>query len=141
MKRAFTMIELVFVIVVLGILAAIAVPKFAATRDDAIIAKGRANVASIRSGIITERQARLIKGKTNFIPNGSGEGEINHGGLFGGVLMYPISESNGSDGWSKVDDNGTYIYKVAGSENIFKYTPADGKFLCTSGNECNALTK
>ncbi len=32
---AFTMIELVFVIVVLGILAAVAIPRLAATRDDA----------------------------------------------------------------------------------------------------------
>ena len=35
MKGAFTMIELVFVIVILGILAAVAIPKLTATRDDA----------------------------------------------------------------------------------------------------------
>jgi general secretion pathway protein G len=40
MKRyAFTMIELIFVIVVLGILAIIAIPKLAATRDDAEISR------------------------------------------------------------------------------------------------------
>ena len=37
-KKAFTMIELIFVIVILGILAAIAIPKLAATRNDAKIA-------------------------------------------------------------------------------------------------------
>ncbi len=38
MKRSgFTMIELIFVIVILGILASVAIPKLAATRDDAKI--------------------------------------------------------------------------------------------------------
>ena len=35
MKEAFTMIELIFVIVLIGILAAISIPKLSATRDDA----------------------------------------------------------------------------------------------------------
>ena len=37
-KNAFTMIELIFVIVILGILAAVAIPKLSATRNDAKVA-------------------------------------------------------------------------------------------------------
>ena len=50
MKRAgFTMIELIFVIVILGILAAVAIPKLAATRSDAEISKMATNAATILS--------------------------------------------------------------------------------------------
>lgn len=43
MKKAFTMIELIFVIVILGILAAVAIPRLNATRDDAEFVKAKNN--------------------------------------------------------------------------------------------------
>ena len=45
-KSAFTLIELVFVIVILGILALIAVPKLSATRDDAKLTGELANLST-----------------------------------------------------------------------------------------------
>jgi len=44
MKSSFTIIELVFVIVILGILASIMLPKFMATRQDAKISQVMADV-------------------------------------------------------------------------------------------------
>lgn len=58
-KKAFTMLELVFVIVVLGILASIAIPKLAATRDDAIEAKVKKQINAIRTSIENLKQARI----------------------------------------------------------------------------------
>ncbi len=52
MKRSgFTMVELIFVIVILGILASVAIPKLAATRDDAKISKAASEVSTLVSDL------------------------------------------------------------------------------------------
>ena len=148
-KNGFTMIELVFVIVVLGILAAVAIPRLAATRDDAHIAKGRANILAIRSGIISERQARMFRGDSTYATdlNSSTGDDVP---LFGNVLTQPvISKADPSEnmegGWRKTAGF-TYQFRVMNRDVAFTYNPANGTFTCdrddgTSGTECRALTE
>jgi len=141
-QQAFTMIELVFVIVVLGILSAIAIPRFSATRTDAQISKARADIASIRSGIITERQSRLITGTNSFISTAN----MDNGGLFGGVLTYPITSATTDGHWERTAtdvNTSTYVYRVNGNTNQFKYTASSGIFTCVkdaTAPECADLT-
>ena len=144
-KNAFTMIELVFVIVILGILAAIAIPKFAATRTDAQISKGSADISSIRSAIISERQSRLIKGDSAWITKLSDS----NGTLFTGsdsnhtLLMYGVSSGTTDGHWSATNaDYKHYRFKVGGENCDFTYDNSTGKLtLDASSTICDKLVK
>lgn len=129
------MIELVFVVVVLGILAAIAIPRLAATRDDADIAKGRSDVAAIRAAIVTERQGRLLQGNTGFIATLDAAAQDTEGqALFdnngtAGLLQYGITSANSNGHWMKTGAT-VYTYQVMGQPVTFTYTQANGTFTC-----------
>ncbi len=114
-RNAFTMMELIFVIVVIGILSAVALPKFTATRDDAIISKARTTVASVRTSLTTEKQKRILRGEFSdmnktFIGDDSTS-------VFTNLLEYPEKKCTTS---IKND-----CWKVAGTETAPTYTYVD----------------
>lgn len=141
-KNAFTMIELVFVILVLGILITVAIPKFADTKTQADIGKGRADIATIRAALINERQSRLLLGDATYISALSGAGaptKIFDGNGSSQLLTYGMTDSQTAGNWHKTSDT-TYQYRVGDSINTFTYTVANGLFMCTTGTECSKLT-
>jgi MSHA pilin protein MshA len=60
-NRGFTLIELVVVITILAILAAVAIPKFAALQTDARIAKMNGALGSIKAGAVLARSVQLTQ--------------------------------------------------------------------------------
>ena len=137
-KKAFTMIELVFVIVVIGILASVAIPRLGASRDDAVITKARVTVASIRNALAMERQKRILRG--DFTPITAVGGTVNVFGNFDNnssqptVLEYPIPSENKQERWYFSTGTG----KSGRDQYIFKSMLGDVKFEVVSGKfECD----
>ena len=87
MKKGFTMIELIFVIVILGILASVAIPRLAATREDAEIS---ATVSNLRTLVSDINSYYVVKGTLNGakwkditnIPLGSADSTANEAAAF-----------------------------------------------------------
>ena len=73
MKKAFTMVELIFVIVIIGILAGVALPRFSATRDDAKISKLAMAIKTFQSeltaGIVSSNKIPQSKEELEKISN------------------------------------------------------------------------
>ena len=64
LQKGFTMIELIMVIVILGILAAVALPRFYDLQTDARKAKADAILGTIRSASAIAHSAALVNGMT-----------------------------------------------------------------------------
>lgn len=132
------MIELVFVIVVLGILASIAIPRLSATRDDATVSKMRSDLASIRSGISLKRSEAMIRGDVSWPCLHGAEDKTTKscptptagGSIFGNVLQAPLYDKGAStrNGW-KIDGNNIAAC-VAGTCTTFTYDITKGSFDC-----------
>ncbi|MCZ6169316.1 prepilin-type N-terminal cleavage/methylation domain-containing protein [Campylobacter ureolyticus] len=96
-KKAFTMIELVFVIVILGILAGVAIPRLSVTRDDATMAKVRADLASIRSGIALDKSKAMMEGRLSEWKKDVADLANNN---FSSVVQGGIKPGNANNGWT-----------------------------------------
>jgi len=153
------MIELIFVIVIIGILSAIAIPKLAASRDDAVLVKGKSQVAAIRSGISMQKNKRLLEGSTPFIPrtldkNTSTTTDLFHAGEYGNILEYGIKGGTKDGNWEKESADATdpaptdirYRFYLEGSSVEFTYHSGTGLFDCnstagaTNADKCEELT-
>lgn len=146
MKKAFTIIELIFVIVVLGILSAVALPKFGTTKDMADLSKGRTDVAAIRGAILTERQSQLIKGTNTYIPklcSATTDETLFLGDGTRTLLRYGIVRGSTSGKWTQNGSCTSFKFKSGSTDVVFTYYPTQttvgsvvyeaGTFTCVGG--------
>jgi len=159
MKKAFTILELIFVIVIIGILSAIALPRLSSTVELAHITKAKSTVAAVRNAMSTERNKRILRG--NYTPitrlsvaEGYGREQIFDG--FDGnasnpVLQYPLKPCATSGGTSKgcwqeySSVTNKLIYWFPEGDYVF-FDLANSKFTCVRSSTtkkilCDKLTK
>ncbi len=113
-KKGWTLIELIMVIVIIGILAVVAMPRFFNLQDDAYRAARDGTVGAVRSGIALHYANQLVKNPANaWLPDNLGDG-------FSVVLQYPV---NGD--WARTGQR-TYRHTPTGTN--FQYDHSSGNF-------------
>jgi len=129
-QKAFTMLELVFVIVVIGILSAIAIPKFA------VITKTKVTIASVRSALATERQKNILRGRFSDL------NKTYIGNNFANLLEYKVKSCNsgGCGGWKTTGSATAPIYTFYGPGGNVVFNLNNNRLECNttspSTNHC-----
>jgi MSHA pilin protein MshA len=115
-QAGFTLVELVVVILILGILAAVALPKFMNLGQDARLAKAQGLYGSVRSAMQIGRAGALVRNLSTSVSGTLSMDNTNVNLAYG----YPDATANGIITAANIDpvnDNVTITY-AAGSVTI-----------------------
>lgn len=160
MRKAFTLVELIMVIAIIGILTAVAVPRLSVTRGDAKITNAKTLVANVRTALSSEIQKKVLKGDYTPITNVGGVTnaynqpifDVFDGNTTDRVLEYPIrscKDAQAKGCWMKTGENEyTYYFPSAVSSQVetssVKFTVNNGRFECDKNapiKACMALER
>ena len=97
-RKGFTLIELLIVVVIIGILAAIAIPKFANTKEKAYLASMKSdlrNMATVQEGYFSDFQSYTAGTAKN--QNGSTQSLT---GFVPSAGVQVVAAASGGTGWS-----------------------------------------
>lgn len=131
MKKAFTLVELIFVIVIIGVLAAVAIPKFTKLTDNAKISTELSTASSVQTALEAVHGEWVISDCAFTWGNNRPYSELNANGYPVSLgesdtkpLNYILKNSETSK-WSR--SGNTYLGEASGSK---------GTTHCKDGKPC-----
>ena len=163
MKKAFTLIELIFVIVIMGLLASVAIPKFLNLTKHSKESAFKAVVTSVQNAIENVHSQWIVNDNFSWNPAADGNDhssdfnnsngyptKIDDGSgaskLFSYVLKTPVlSCGSKTSGCFEEYDDKKYEYNYTSSKAIrFEYNSSNGNIECDDGvgvtkTECENL--
>jgi type IV pilus assembly protein PilA len=89
-RKGFTLIELLIVVVIIGILAAIAIPKFANTKEKAVLAGMKSDLRNL----VTAEEGFFSDNQTYSKTLGANQVNTAAGGACGGTVVFVPSAGN-----------------------------------------------
>ena len=146
MRKAFTLLELIFVIVIIGLLASIAVPKFLGVETSASKAKAKSTISAVESGVENIHGMWIVD--NNFNWNSSCDFNDTTGypktldtdtdNLFSCILKKPVlscnylyNDSTKYTNCFEENETNTYKYYFTPTDYIaIRYYEENGSFEC-----------
>ena len=123
-KKGFTLIEIVMAIVIIGMLAIMALPKYMDLNEESLVAERDGIVSSVNAAILLKHSKNMsLRGEDTYPRELDNEPIGRCIKCFGNVMNNPLDDKN----WKKVEPN-VYVFTIGDDAFRYTYSSKNGSF-------------